>query len=153
MKTPPFVLRLALTLAALTLAACTGDGGTGDASPSPSGGSPLPAESRSESYAEGTVTIGISLLDVGLLKGEAAVETAEGWRVAALKVTATDPKGAGWGVLEFPEGVGSSSASEFFEVQVQELARGEQVEITVTATFESDAGERVERQARDVWPP
>ncbi len=108
---------------------------------------------RGESYPEGTVTIGISMLAVGLLKGDAAAQTEEGWRVAALRVTAADPSGADWAVLEFPEGIGSRSASEFFEVVVQELSRGDQLEVTVTATFESDAGERVERQATDRWPP
>ena len=112
-----------------------------------------PRGGSSESYPEGRLNINVSMLDVGLLKGDAMAEAREGWRVAELKVTATDPRNASWGVLEFPEGVGSRSASEFFEVQLQELTRGDQLELTVTATFENDAGERVEREATDRWPP
>lgn len=36
---------------------------------------------------------------------------------------------------------------------VPEGFRGEQLEITVTVTFENDSEERVERQATDRWPP
>ena len=152
MRAPRYLLLLALACLVLALAGCSGNDG-GDHSPSPSAGSPLPSESRSQSYAEGTVTVGISMLDVGLIKGDAAADAKEGWRVAAIKVTARDPKGAAWGVLEFPEGVGSPSASEFFEVQIQELARGEQAQITATATFENDSGQSIEREAKDAWPP
>ncbi len=109
--------------------------------------------SDSESYREGNLSISASMLDVGLLKGDATAEAKGDWRVAEIKVTATDPDGSSWGVLEFPEGVGSPSASEFFEVQLQELSRGEQLQITLIVTFESDTGKRVERQAEDRWPP
>jgi len=143
----------ALSIAVGLLAVACGGGSPGGATPSPSGGSPLPAENRSSRYPEGTVTIGISMLDVGLLKGDVTAQGSKGWRVGALKVTAVDPKGGGWGVLEFPEGVGSPSASEFFEVQLQELVRGEHVVVTATATFEDESGKSVERQASDVWPP
>ncbi len=142
MKRALLVSWLALLVALVHVVAACGDQAAG-----PGG------RSSSESYPEGKLSISVSMLDVGLLKGDAMAEAKEGWRVAALKVTAADPKSASWGVLEFPEGVGSRSASEFFEVQVQELTRGDQLEITVTATFESDAGEEVVRQATDRWPP
>lgn len=124
----------------LLAAACSGEDG-----PEPTG--------ASERYPEGEVSVSVELLDTGLLKGNAAAEAKDEWRVVAISVSATTPKGVKWGVLEFPEGVGSPSVSEFFEVQVQELSRGEQLEITVTATFEGEEGETVERQAMDRWPP
>lgn len=142
MKRALLVSWLALLVALVHLVAACGDQATG-----PGG------RSSSESYPEGTVSISVSMLDVGLLKGDGEAEAEEGWRVAALKVTAIDPKSVSWGVLEFPNGITSRSASEFFEVQLQELARGEQLEITFTVTFESDAGDKVERQATDRWPP
>ncbi len=107
----------------------------------------------SERYSEGEVTIAVEMLDTGLLKGNAVAEGADDWRVTAIRVTALDPNGASWAVLEFPAGVGSRKATEFFEVAIQELDREEQLEITVTVTFESDVGESVERQATDRWPP
>jgi hypothetical protein len=107
----------------------------------------------SASYEEAELTIAAELLDTGLLKGNATVEAAEGWRITALSVSATTPKGAKWGVIEFPSGIGSASGSEFFEVQVQELPRGDQLAVELHVTLESDDGQTVERTAVDHWPP
>ena len=137
----------ALALVLLFAAACADD-----AMPPTGGGEPATLGAM-ESYPEGKVAIAAEMLDTGLLKGNASAEATGEWRTTAISVTATAPGGANWGVIEFPQGVGSASASEFFEVQLVELSRGEQLEITVTVTFESDSGERVERQATDRWPP
>jgi hypothetical protein len=56
-------------------------------------------------------------------------------------------------VLEFPKGVGSSSATEFFEVVLQELPRGQPLTITATVQFQDEAGNQVQRSAVDLWPP
>lgn len=107
-----------------------------------------------ESYDEGKVRVEVELLDTGLIKGHAYADAAGGYKVADIKVTAVDHKGASWNVLE-PEisGIGSQSAKQFFEVVVQEIPRGKQVTITATATFETQDGSKVERTAADVWPP
>lgn len=107
-----------------------------------------------ESYDEGKVRVEVELLDTGLIKGHAYADAAGGHKVAGIKVTAVDHKGASWNVLE-PEisGIGSQSAKEFFEVVVQEIPRGKQVTIAATATFESPDGSKIERTAADVWPP
>jgi len=146
--------RFAFLVALVLLAAACGGGAAkpGKSSPEPAG-SPLPERTRSETYDEGKVTIGISLLDVGLVKGGMAAEANGDWRVAAVEVTAADPTGAMWSVLEFPQGVGSSKATEFFEVVLQELPRGKQITITATATFEGTDGAKAERTAADRWPP
>jgi hypothetical protein len=145
---PAIVLRRARPLllaaaAVLVWSACSGGG-----SDSGSGG-----PSADESYSDGTVTITVEKLDTGLLKGTATAEAKGGRTVSAISVTAKDPKGADWGVLAFPEGIGSASASEFFEVQLQELARGDKLEITATVTFKAEGGDEVERLAVDHWPP
>jgi len=132
---------VALAVASLAVAAaCGGDGNTSEAG-------------VSASFDEGTVVLDIDTLDVGLLKGNVTAEAAEGWRVAGLTVTAVDPKGSNWSVLEFPEGVGSEGAEEFFEVVLQELLRYQEITVTVTATFVEDSGTEVERQVTDGWPP
>ena len=142
-RTPPLWALLFGMLAALVVvSACSDDGSKGSN-----------AAGGSESYPEGDAKIAVDMLDTGLIKGTATVEAKGDWRVADISVSAEAPGGVKWGVLEFPEGVGSASASEFFEVQVQELSRGEQLEITATATFEDADGKTVERQAIDHWPP
>ena len=131
----------ALAAALLAVAAaCGGDGNT-------------PEAGVSASFDEGTVALDIDTLDVGLLKGNVTAEAAEGWRVAELTVTALDPKGSNWSVLEFPEGVGSERAEDFFEVVLQELPRHQQITVTATATFVEDSGTGVEREVTDGWPP
>ena len=138
--------------AALVLLVILFAAGCGDGTAAPEGGGASPTGGK-QSYPEGEMVIAAEMLDTGLLKGNATVEAKGGWRAAAMSVAATDPGGANWGVIQFPKGVGSASASEFFEVQLGELSRGEQLAVTLTVTFESDRGERVERQATDHWPP
>lgn len=124
-----------------------------DEARAPEGEDPAASVGARERYAEGEIAIAAEMLDIGLLKGTASAEAVRGWLVVAISVNATAPNGVNWGVIEFPRGIGSSSASEFFEVQMGELSRGDQLALTVTATFESDSGERVDRQAIDRWPP
>lgn len=137
----PSAALLALAAALFALAAACG--GNGNA---PEGG-------VSASFDEGTATLSIDTLDVGLLKGNVVVEAAEGWRVAGLTVEAHDPKGSNWSVLEFPESVGSQRAEDFFEVVLQELPRYQQIKVTLKATFAGDDGTEVERELTDTWPP
>lgn len=134
----PYRMAAALILAALA-SAC---GGSDD---SQAGGH--------ESFPEGEVTVAAEFIDTGLVKGNASAEAKEGWIVSSIVVSAVDPKGTGWRVLEFPEGVGSSPATEFFEVVLQELPRGQQLTITATVTFEAGDGNQVQREATDRWPP
>jgi len=116
------------------------------------GGSQTP--SREESYDEGKVRIEIEVLDTGLVKGHAYADARDGFKVASIKVTAADHKGASWNVLE-PEtsGFGTPSAKTFFEIVVQEIPRGKELTVTATATFEGADGTKVERTATDTWPP
>lgn len=116
------------------------------------GGNKTP--SQQETYDEGKVRIEIETLDTGLVKGHAYADAKDGYKVASIKVTATDHKGASWNVLE-PEtsGFGSPSAQTFFEIVVQEIPRGKQLTVTATATFEDAGGNKVERTATDTWPP
>ena len=107
-----------------------------------------------ESYAEGNVRMEIEFLDTGLLKGHSYADAQDGWVAASMKVEAVDHEGVPWTVLE-PEfsGLGSQSATEFFEVTIQELPRGEQITVTTTVGFEDQSGQRVNRTAMDQWPP
>jgi hypothetical protein len=107
-----------------------------------------------KSYAEGSVRMEIEFLDTGLLKGHSYANAKDGWTAASMKVEAVDHEGARWQVLE-PEfsGLGSQSATEFFEVTIQELPRGEQITVTTTVGFEDRSGQRVDRTAMDQWPP
>jgi hypothetical protein len=138
-----------LLLAALLSAACSN---TAHA-PTDGDGGPDEEPGGSASYEEADLSVAAELLDTGLIKGNAGVEAAEGWRITALSVTATTPKGVKWGVIEFPSGIGSASGSEFFEVQVQELPRGDQLAIELHVTLQSEDGQTVERTAVDHWPP
>jgi hypothetical protein len=106
-----------------------------------------------EDFGEGEVSVAVDMIDSGLVKGNATAEAKEGWIVSDLAVTAVEPNGTGWRVLEFREGLGSRSASEFFEVVLQELPRGQQLTITATVTFEGENGTPVKRAAIDYWPP
>ena len=106
-----------------------------------------------ESFPEGEITVAVELLDTGLVKGNASAEAKSGWTVASMVVSAVDPRDANWQVLEFPKGVGSSSATEFFEVVLQELPRGQPLTITATVQFEDEDGNQVQRSAVDLWPP
>lgn len=110
--------------------------------------------SVSESFSEGDLRIDIETLDTGLLKGHAFANASEGWVVAAFGVEVTDPGGVSWRVIE-PEinGVGGPNVSEFFEVVIQELPRGEQVSVEAVATFQDNSGMQVERRVVDNWPP
>jgi hypothetical protein len=131
----------------LACAACEGSDGEGRG-----------AESTGpvvDSYAEGSIRMEIEYLDTGLLKGHAYADASEGWRVASIAVSATDSDGDDWIVIEPPGdqvGFGSANASEFFEVRLEELPRGQQITVTQTATFESET-ESVKRQLEDRWPP
>src|SRR3972149_3510339 len=98
---------LAMLAAVLLSGACAGDG---DRTEGREEGTAAPAEA-SESYPEGEVAIAVEMLDTGLLKGNARAEAAKGWRVTAISVEATAPGDTGWGVLEFPQGIGSASAA------------------------------------------
>lgn len=113
----------------------------------------LSADSDQE-YPEGTVRMEIELLDVGLLKGHSYASAKEGWTAVSMKVGAVDHEGVRWPVLE-PEftGIGTATASEFFEVTLQELPRGQQITVTTTVIFGNQAGDRMERTAVDRWPP
>lgn len=133
----------ALLALMLILAACGDDDGSG----------PTPVISSEETYTEGTVKMGIETLDTGLLKGHSYAEAADGWTVQEIQVTAVDEKGQDWPVIEIPESSGPDAASLFFEVTIQELPRGDQVMVSTSTTFKSDAGEEVERTAADTWPP
>jgi len=106
-----------------------------------------------ESFPEGEINVAVELLDTGLVKGNASAEAKSGWTVASMVVSAVDPRGANWQVLEFPKGVGSSSATEFFEIVLQELPRGQQLTITATVQFEAEDGNQLQRSAIDLWPP
>ena len=141
-------LVLIAALALLASLACDGGGAPPEASPTS-----LASPTTATDFPEGRVTVHVDLIDTGLLKGTARAEAAEGWKVTAVRVSAVDPKGAKWPVLEFPEGLGTKTAEEFFEVVLQELPRGEQLEVTATATFENGQGEEVKRDGMDHWPP
>ena len=98
----------------------------------------------------------IEYLDTGLLKGHGYADAAEGWQVALISVSAADPEGGQWIVIEPPGeqvGFGSASANEFFEVRIEELPRGQQITIKQTVVFKDDAGNPVERSVEDHWPP
>lgn len=114
---------------------------------------PSPIISSEENYAEGTVRMGIEMLDTGLLKGHSYADAADGWTVQEVHVTAADEKGQDWPVIEIPESSTADAATLFFEVTIQELPRGDQVTITTSTTFKSDADDEVERTAADTWPP
>jgi|FLYL01.1.fsa_nt_gi hypothetical protein len=119
----------------LVAAGCSTGGGSG-------------AAAASRRYDEGLVRIEIDRLDTGLLKGYAYAEPAEGFSVESIHVRAEDPRGRSWPVIEIPE-----EGRLFFEVTVQELARGEQLTITATVAFSGASGAAVERTVSDRWPP
>ena len=138
-------LGIVVLAAALLLTAC-GGGEDGDDSGAAASSEP---EVISD---EGTVRMEIEYLDTGLLKGHSYVDAAEGWSVQGAKVTAVADDGTGWGVIEIPQD-GDSDYITFFEVQVQELPRGDQVTLTTTAFFVNGSGLTVERAVVDKWPP
>jgi hypothetical protein len=139
-----------LTAACAVLAVACGNGDSaGSPGPTPS----PPKGAAAAEFSEGTLAITIDMLDVGLLKGNVSAEASSEHRVTAVTVAAVDPKGTRWKVLEFPEGLGSREASEFFEVVLQELPRSQQIEVTATATFQDGDGAKVEREVKDYWPP
>jgi hypothetical protein len=114
------------------------------------------ASANGQSYTEGRIRMEIEYLDTGLLKGHAYADAAGGWRVGTIAVSAEDHDGGQWIVIEPPGeqvGFGTPSASEFFEVRLEELPRGQQIRITQTVRFEDDAGQTVERTVEDRWPP
>lgn len=127
---------------AVALSGCGGD--DDDDAPQPA----------STSFPEGSLRIEIETLDTGLLKGHAFAEAEEGWIVSAFSVEARDDSGVVWQVIE-PEvtGVGGTSVSEFFEVVIQELPRGDQVAVEAVATFRNENGVTSEQTVVDNWPP
>jgi hypothetical protein len=110
------------------------------------------SEEQSASFDEGTIRMDIEFLDTGLLKGRSYVNAADGWSVEGVDVTAVLDDGTEWGVIEIPE-EGDADWITFFEVQVQELPRGDQVALTTSATFVGGGGTTVERTVTDKWPP
>ncbi|HET8944626.1 MAG TPA: hypothetical protein VFO59_07580 [Dehalococcoidia bacterium] len=134
---------VALLVPALLVSACGDDDGP----------EPTPVISSEESYAEGTVRMGIETLDTGLLKGHSYAEAEDGWTVQEIHVTAVDEKSRSWPVIEIPESGTGEAATLFFEVTIQELPRGDQVTVTTEVTFRNDAGDETERTAADTWPP
>jgi hypothetical protein len=108
------------------------------------------------SFDEGTIRMEIEFLDTGLLKGHAYADATDGWTVERISVLAMDHEGSAWTMIEPPGeqvGFGTASASEFFEVRLEELPRGEQLTITQTVTFTDGEGAVVERSVEDRWPP
>ena len=130
-------------LLTLILAACGGNDGESGVGPT----SPSQA-----TFDEGTVRMEIETLDVGLLKGRSYADATEGWTIEGIDVTAVTEQGD-WGVIEIPEQEEAAHAVKFFEVQIQELPRTEQVTVRTTVLFLSDAGFRAERTVEDHWPP
>jgi len=112
------------------------------------------APTQRATYDEGELRIQIETLDTGLLKGHAFVDAAEGWVVKDLRVEAHDEENVPWPVIE-PErtGIGGANATEFFEVTIQELPRGQQITVEAVATLQERDGTVLERRVRDEWPP
>jgi len=108
----------------------------------------------STAFPEGSMRIEIETLDTGLLKGHAFADAEDGWTVATFSVEAHDDSGVVWQVIE-PEvtGVGTASVSEFFEVVIQELPRGEQLTVEAVAILRNESGAQIERRVVDNWPP
>ncbi len=136
-------LWLAALMALLLLVACSGgDGDDVESTP--------PAEEGT--FDEGSIRMEIEMLDTGLLKGHSYVDAAEGWTVDGVNVTAVTTDGTEWGVINIKE-QGDVDSVTFFEVQVQELPRGQQVTVTTTAFFTNGTGLTSERSVADQWPP
>jgi hypothetical protein len=95
----------------------------------------------------------IEILDTGLLKGHAYANAIEGWTIDGIEMVAVDEKGVDWQVIEIPEKEEDREAVEFFEVQIQELPRGDQVTISSKVFFLGEGGLRSERSVQDQWPP
>jgi hypothetical protein len=120
------------------------------------GSSEEDAPASNADFPEGRVRMEIEYLDTGLLKGHGYADAAEGWRVVVISVSAVDPDGGQWSVIEPPGeqiGFGSSNAAEFFEVRLEELPRGQQITIKQSVVFEDGGGNPVERVVEDHWPP
>lgn len=138
-------LRMAALAGLFLFASCGGGGGEEDAGSA--------TETAQEAiYEEGAIRMEIEMLDTGLLKGHSYVDAAEGWSVEGVNVTAVIDDGTEWGVIEIRE-QGEADSVTFFEVQVQELPRGQQVTVTTTAFFRDAGGLSAERTAVDKWPP
>jgi hypothetical protein len=141
-------MRAALPLLLLaTVLLATGCNGGGD-----DGGEEDPPASQEVSYDEGTIRMEIETLDTGLLKGHSYVDAAEGWSVGDVSVTAVTTEERDWGVIEIDE-EGDVDSVTFFEIQVGELPRGQQVVVTTTAFFTDSGGLTSERSVEDQWPP
>jgi hypothetical protein len=143
------LVRIGLSVLALAMilwsAGCSnGDDDDGSSSEDP--------PSQEASFDEGMLRMQIEMLDTGLLKGHSYVDAAEGWMIQGVSVTAVTDEGKEWGVIEIRE-EGDADYTVFFEVQIQELPRGDQVTVTTTAFFGNDAGLSSERTVSDEWPP
>ena len=135
---------VALLAAVLLFAACGGEDDADDSRESVAAGE--------ASYDEGAIGMEIEMLDTGLLKGHSYVDANDGWTVEGVTVTAVTDDGTDWGVIEIKE-QSDADATVFFEVQIQELPRGDQVTLTTTAFFRDSNGFTAERTAVDHWPP
>lgn len=140
------MLRIVPVLIALLLAIAGCGDGDGDAPQRPT--------AAAASFEEGTLRVEIETLDTGLLKGHAYADAADGWSVAELRVVAEDDSGVTWQVIE-PErnGIGGANASVFFEVVIQELPRGDQLNVEAISVLQGGDGATVERRVVDKWPP
>jgi hypothetical protein len=149
-RAPWRVVLLSVALLSLAiLAACGGGGSSDDGGPDGA----TPDEGVTQSFGEGDITVDINTLDTGLIKGSASARAAEGWHVTDIVVAASDPEGHDWNVLQLPQDAIDRGRTMVFEVVLQELARGEQIDVTAVAIFEDEDGNRVERRLTDTWPP
>jgi VCBS repeat-containing protein len=131
---------------AIVFAACNGDDDGSD-------GADVALPTQVGEFEEGTIRVEIEMLDTGLLKGHSYVDTAEGWNIDGVDVTAVTDSGKEWGVIEIDEPGEAAESVTFFEVQIQELPRGEQVTVATTVNFTDAGGFRAERTVSDKWPP
>jgi hypothetical protein len=135
---------IAIVAALLLVVACGGDGDDND------GGSGI--EEETVDFDEGSILMDIEFLDTGLLKGRAYVNAADGWNVEGVDVRAVLENGTEWGVIEIPE-TSDADSTTFFEVQVGELPRGQQVSLSTAVTFAGNDGATIQRTVTDQWPP
>jgi len=130
---------------ALLLVACSDGGDSDEPDQSTPGG-------VTATFDQGSIRQDIEFLDTGLLKGHSYADAADEWTVEGVNVEAELDDGTTWGVIEIPE-EGDADYITFFEVQVGELPRGEQVTVRTTAFFIDTDGSTTEQTVADTWPP